>query len=72
MLAAFPARCIRSILPLGSYGVRADLVLSAGFESLTLFLKTPRRIMALMAIMTLCLLVYAAVQWRVPQAFISG
>ena len=66
MLAAFPARCIRSILPLGSYGVRADLVLSAGFESLTLFLKTPRRIMAL------CLLVYAAVQWRVPQAFISG
>jgi hypothetical protein len=38
------------------------------FLSSTLFLKTPRRIMALMAIMTLCLLVYAAVQWRVRQA----
>jgi hypothetical protein len=32
------------------------------FLSSTLFLKTPRRIMAL------CLLVYAAVQWRVRQA----
>jgi hypothetical protein len=38
------------------------------FLSSTLFLKTPRRIRALMAIMTLCLLVYAAVQWRVRQA----
>ena len=38
------------------------------FLSSTLFLKTPRRIMALMAVMTLCLLVYAAVQWRVRQA----
>ena len=37
------------------------------FLSSTLFLKTPRRIMALMAVMTLCLLVYAAVQWRVRQ-----
>jgi transposase len=32
------------------------------FLSSTLFLKTPRRIMAL------CLLVYAAVQWRIRQA----
>ncbi len=38
------------------------------FLSPTLFLKTPRRIRTLMAIMTLCLLVYAAVQWRVRQA----
>jgi transposase len=38
------------------------------FLSSTLFLKTPRRIRALMAIMTQCLLVYAAVQWRVRQA----
>ena len=37
------------------------------FQASTLFLKTPRRVMALMAIMTLCLLVYAAVQWRVRQ-----
>lgn len=34
----------------------------------TLFLKSPKRIMALMMVMTLCLLVYAALQWRIRQA----
>jgi len=33
----------------------------------TLFLKLPRRIMALMAIMTLCLRVYAALEHRIRQ-----
>lgn len=38
------------------------------FAASTLFLKTPRRIMALLMVMTLCLLVYAAIEWRVRQA----
>ena len=38
------------------------------FMASTLFLKTPQRIMALMMIMTLCLLVYAAIEWRIRQA----
>ena len=33
----------------------------------TLFLKSPKRIMALMMIMTLCLLVYGALEYRVRQ-----
>jgi len=37
----------------------------------TVFLKSPRRIMALMMIMTLCLLVYAAIEWRIRQALQS-
>jgi transposase len=37
------------------------------FMASTLFLKSPERIMALMAIMTLCLLVYAALEHRVRQ-----
>ena len=31
-------------------------------------MKSPRRIMALMMIMTLCLLVYAAIEWHIRQA----
>jgi transposase len=38
------------------------------FMASTLFLKTPQRIMALMMVMTLCLVVYAAIEWRVRQA----
>ena len=38
------------------------------FMASTLFLKTPRRIMALMAIMTLCLMVYAALEHRIRQS----
>lgn len=38
------------------------------FAAATLFLKTPQRIMALLMVMTLCLLVYAAIEWRVRQA----
>ncbi len=33
----------------------------------TLFLKSPKRIMALMMIMTLCLLVYSALEYRIRQ-----
>jgi transposase len=35
------------------------------FMASTLFLKSPRRIMALMAVMTLCLMVYAALEHRI-------
>jgi len=35
------------------------------FMASTLFLKSPKRIMALMMIMTLCLLVYAALEYRI-------
>jgi len=35
------------------------------FMANTLFLKSPKRIMALMMIMTLCLLIYAALQYRI-------
>ena len=38
------------------------------FMASTLFLKSPRRIMALMAIMTLCLMVYAALEHRIRQS----
>lgn len=37
------------------------------FMASTLFLKSPERLMALMAIMTLCLLVYAALEHRIRQ-----
>ncbi len=33
----------------------------------TLFLKSPKRIMALMVIMTLCLLIYGALEYRIRQ-----
>lgn len=38
------------------------------FMASTLFLKSPKRIMALMMIMTVCLLVYAALEYRIRQA----
>jgi transposase len=38
------------------------------FHAATLYLKSPKRIMALMMIMTLCLLVYAALEYRIRQA----
>jgi transposase len=38
------------------------------FMAATLFLKSPQRIMALMMIMTLCLMVYAALEYRIRQA----
>ncbi len=37
------------------------------FLSSSLFLKSPQRIMALMMVMTLCLLVYAALEYRIRQ-----
>jgi transposase len=37
------------------------------FMAHTLFLKSPKRIMALMMIMTLCLLVYGALEYRIRQ-----
>jgi transposase len=38
------------------------------FQAHTVFLKSPSRIMALLMIMTLCLLVYAALEYRLRQA----
>jgi transposase len=38
------------------------------FMASTLYLKSPKRIMALMLVMTLCLLVYAALEYRIRQA----
>ena len=38
------------------------------FLASTLFLKSPKRLMALLMVMTLCLLVYAAIERRVRQA----
>ena len=38
------------------------------FMAHTLFLKSPKRIMALMVIMTLCLLVYSALEYRIRQS----
>ncbi len=38
------------------------------FHASTLYLKSPKRIMALMMIMTLCLLVYSALEYRIRQA----
>lgn len=35
------------------------------FMASTLFLKSPKRIMALMMVMTLCLLIYAALEYRI-------
>jgi len=34
----------------------------------SLFLKSPKRIMALMMVMTICLLVYAALEYRMRQS----
>lgn len=43
------------------------------FMSSTLFLKSPKRIMALMMVMTLCLLVYAALEYRIRESLaLSG
>lgn len=41
------------------------------FMASTLFLKSPARIMALMAIMTLCLMVYAALEHRIRQELVA-
>jgi transposase len=38
------------------------------FPASSLYLKSPKRIMALMMVMTLCLLVYAALEYRLRQA----
>ena len=38
------------------------------FMASTLFLKSPKRIMALTMIMTLCLLLYAALEYKIRQA----
>jgi len=38
------------------------------FHASTLYLESPKRIMALMMIMTLCLLVYSALEYRIRQA----
>lgn len=38
------------------------------FMASTLYLKSPKRIMALMLVMTLCLLVYAALEYRIRHA----
>jgi len=38
------------------------------FHASTLYLKSPKRIMALMMIMTLCLLVYSALEYRIRTA----
>jgi len=38
------------------------------FMANTLFLKSPKRIMALMMIMTLCLLIYGALEYRIRQS----
>ena len=38
------------------------------FMASTLYLKSPKRIRALMMVMTLCLLVYAALEYRLRQA----
>ena len=38
------------------------------FMANTLFLKSPKRIMALMMIMTLCLLIYGALEYRIQQS----
>jgi len=38
------------------------------FMTSTLFLKSPKRIMALMMVMTLCLLIYAALEYRIREA----
>ena len=42
------------------------------FRANTLFLKSPKRIEVLMAIMTLCLLVYSALQYRIRQSLIQN
>ncbi len=41
------------------------------FMANTLFLKSPKRIMALMMIMTLCLLVYGALEYRIRQTLLQ-
>ena len=38
------------------------------FKASTLFLKSVKRVMALTAIMTLCLLIYAALEYRIRKA----
>ncbi|MGB5216320.1 MAG: IS1634 family transposase [Anderseniella sp.] len=38
------------------------------FMASTLYLKSPQRIMALMMVMTLCLLIYAALEYRIREA----
>ena len=38
------------------------------FMASSLFLKSPKRIMAVMMVMTFCLMVYAALEWRIRQS----
>jgi transposase len=38
------------------------------FLASALFLKSPQRVMALLMVMTVCLLVYAALEWRIRSA----
>jgi transposase len=42
------------------------------FQAHTLFLKSPQRIMALLMVMTVCLLVYAALEYRLRQALVEA
>ena len=42
------------------------------FMANTLFLKSPKRIEVLMAIMTLCLLVYSALEYRIRQSLLEN
>lgn len=41
------------------------------FMASTLFLKSTKRVMALMMVMTLCLLVYAALEYRIREALLA-
>ena len=42
------------------------------FLASALFLRTPRRVMALLMVMTLCLMVYAALQWRIRRGLAAA
>jgi len=42
------------------------------FQAHTVFLKSPQRIMALLMVMTVCLLVYAALEYRLRQALVEA
>ena len=42
------------------------------FRANTIFLKSPKRIEVLMAIMTLCLLVYSALEYRIRQSLMEN
>lgn len=42
------------------------------FQANTLFLKSPKRIMALLMVMTICLVVYAALEYRLRNALVDN